>query len=1490
MPQKLGKYEIIEELGRGAMGVVYKARDPFIGRLVALKTITTGLQDQPELLQRFYREAQAAGGLQHPNVVTIYDLGEGDGTPYIAMEFLEGEDLEHIISDQRPIPLSQKIGYIVQAARALEYAHKRGVVHRDIKPANMVALKDGTIKVLDFGIARLVDTSRSQTGLLIGTVNYMSPEQVRGERVDGRSDIFSLGVTLYELLTYERPFQGNNFTAVMLAIISQEPKAINQVNPDIPQDVADIVHKFLKKDVGERYQDLGDFLIDVDAVWKRLQSEAITKMVAESQDLVAKKDLQKARDVLRQAVQIDPGNKTAKTALEKINAELKRTMMQPQAQEHVTKGEGLLKEGKLQEAGQAAEAALKLDSVYAPAQELLKKVQDERGKAELVKEFLKTTKQRLAEGDLTAADQSLKKALELEAGSKEAKDLQKQLNEEKVRREKRKKLLDSMQQARNLWTQQQFEECIQLLTGLQKEFPGEDEVTKLLETVREDEAEQTKHSKLAEAKSLLAAQRFADALNVLTPLVEKYKDDPAVQKLHDHIQQERKIHAQRVRLEREQTALRKLVTEEKYSEAISKGEQLVKEFPEEVELARMVDYARSQQAQIDQARRLKEAVNRVQAIYDKGNWDGVVKAADKELESFPGNQEIRGMLDEARAKIKEKERQEYVEKQIRSIKAAMASENHTGAIDLARQTLAVVKHDTDITQLMQFAQRERDLRDQKKQGEDTLKTIAVLAKDKKFDEAKKALANAEKTQVFNPLDPRVQAIMKAVQEGRALTDAEVQEATEPAPAGTIAGQYVFAPGRAVPTEPDVVKSGAKASAQPMPVTPTPIPVPPPVVTPKPDVKAPAPPAPPVKPPVEEPKKKGKPAVEEPPRKEDLKKAKPAVVEPPRKEPPKVEPPPKKEEPRKEEKKAAPAVEAPPKPKVEEPKPKIEEPKPRVEERPAAKPAAASAVPVPFEAPAEKKSPIVMIAIAAVVVIGLGLGVWKFMGSKPGAGTGLTDAQKQTLTQAQQFYTGRQLDEALAKYKELAATGDADVTSKIGEIEGILAKEKEAMGAADAAFKAKNWPQAQAKYKEVVDLNGPRKGRAESQLQTVTAALTGADPKKLEADAYGRATAAMRSKDWPRAVDLLKGVIGMDGANKSKATGDLQVAENRVTEKRLFDEGAQLQQAGQRDRAKAKFEEVVRMNGDLKRSAETRIGEITGAINAEAVRQAKIKEVEDAIANGRFADARRQLPDIGGDTSALLSRIEQGEQQRYTSLQQRVASARTAKNTAELTDLQSQLNTIAQGGGSKAGEAASLAREIPAYLAEIRKANEDAAAEKIRQAEAAELQAFQAAEAAFSTAVNGKDRGALNGRIRNQMQTIADGRGKYSSQASDYVSNRIPAAVKALMDVPCPTDSFRDPARGGLSQEFKAGDVVPDTQLDAKPAWVSCPMPDITAAIRVGVTVNESGAIEDVKFQAGDQSQLNAVAAALKNWKVNPTPKYKNLGVKTNAAVLLRPAR
>jgi serine/threonine-protein kinase len=280
--QQIGRYEILEEIGRGAMGVVFKGHDPLIGRLIAVKTITAGVAENPALLERFYREARAAGGLQHPNIVTIYELAESGGAPFIAMEYLEGESLEKIIARSPALPLATRLGYVLQTCRALDYAHRRGVIHRDVKPANIVVTRDGAVKVVDFGIARLASASQTQTGTLLGTLAYMSPEQLRGQNAGARSDIWALGVVLYELTAYQRPFTGENHGALLLSILQKEPPPIRQLLPECPVALERVVLKSLRKNDKERYQSMEELLKDLENFNVSLMGRA-PQAAAESQ-------------------------------------------------------------------------------------------------------------------------------------------------------------------------------------------------------------------------------------------------------------------------------------------------------------------------------------------------------------------------------------------------------------------------------------------------------------------------------------------------------------------------------------------------------------------------------------------------------------------------------------------------------------------------------------------------------------------------------------------------------------------------------------------------------------------------------------------------------------------------------------------------------------------------------------------------------------------------------------------------------------------------------------------------------------------------------------------------------------------------------------------------------------------------------------------------------------------------------------------------------
>ena len=257
---RIGRYQILGELGRGAMGVVYRAHDPNIGREVAIKTIHLDMQEG-EAVERFRREAKAAGNLSHPNIVTIYDAGEDNGVFYIAMELLNGETLQQILA-KGGMKIGEMIRIMEQVSAALDYAHARHVVHRDVKPAN-VMISGGHVKVMDFGLAKITSTMATATNRVVGTPSYMSPEQIMGGTIDGRSDVFSLGAMLYEMLAGTRPFRGDNIAVVMFQIMKEDPKPLTEVNPSIPAGLNAVVTRALAKEPIGRYQTCGQLVEDL---------------------------------------------------------------------------------------------------------------------------------------------------------------------------------------------------------------------------------------------------------------------------------------------------------------------------------------------------------------------------------------------------------------------------------------------------------------------------------------------------------------------------------------------------------------------------------------------------------------------------------------------------------------------------------------------------------------------------------------------------------------------------------------------------------------------------------------------------------------------------------------------------------------------------------------------------------------------------------------------------------------------------------------------------------------------------------------------------------------------------------------------------------------------------------------------------------------------------------------------------------------------------
>jgi serine/threonine protein kinase len=276
----IGKYRIIELVGEGAMGVVYRAMDSVLERTVAVKVMNESIARQEDLRKRFLHEAQAAGSLQHPNVVTIYDLGEVDGHLFIAMEFVQGVDLEHLIELGEPLSLQARLDIIIDVLTGLSYAHRRGIVHRDIKPANIRVGDDGRAKIMDFGVAHLASSSMTSTGSILGTPSYMAPEQITEGKTSAATDIFAVGGVLYQVLAQMKPFDAPTLQNLFFKIITEHPRPVSELMPGLPPALDRIVRKAMAKEPAQRYASALDMANDLTNVRSKLSGPSYPASVS----------------------------------------------------------------------------------------------------------------------------------------------------------------------------------------------------------------------------------------------------------------------------------------------------------------------------------------------------------------------------------------------------------------------------------------------------------------------------------------------------------------------------------------------------------------------------------------------------------------------------------------------------------------------------------------------------------------------------------------------------------------------------------------------------------------------------------------------------------------------------------------------------------------------------------------------------------------------------------------------------------------------------------------------------------------------------------------------------------------------------------------------------------------------------------------------------------------------------------------------------------
>ncbi len=1432
--QLLGKYEIIAEIGRGAMGAVYKARDPLIDRLVALKTITGGPSAQSNLLDRFYQEARSAGALQHPNIVTIYELGHEKNTPFIAMEYLEGESLDRIIEQKPVLPLSVKLGYIVRVCDALAYAHQHNVVHRDVKPANMMVTKEGVVKVVDFGIARLTDMSMTQPNMMIGSRAYMSPQLYKGERADARSDIWAVGVSLYELLAFKRPFTGDSEAELMFHIIYEKPEDLMSLSPECTEELAAIVTKMLEKKSEDRYQSMEDLLHAIEPIWKAAQQATVSGLLADCQDLVVAKDLQRAQALLRKALHIDVGNSQAKSMLEKVSVELRRTEILPRLQEHLNRGEGYLKSGQLREAKAEAQAALGLDSKHEPAHKLLAEVEAAAGKAQQLEQKLKLTKQRLAEGALTEAAAALGQALELDDANLQAKELKKQIEEERVRREKRKKLGEILHRVRTLWTELNYEECLTVLAAALQEFPNDPELKKLQESARTDQAEQQKQRQMAEVRRLLGQQNFSEARKILDVLVTEHPHDTAVKNLQNLALQEEQEQKRQKRLESEISGLRSLLGAGKYKQVVTKGEPLLQEYPQEYELKELVNYASGEVAQLEQKRKEEEREKQIQGFLMCERYAEALDTARKAVEEFPKQDAFRKLAAEAEALKKEQDDRERarneMQRRVREINSKINQDKITDAIDLAQQTMETMGPDPNVTQLLQGAEEKRK---KKEVAEQKVSAAEKLVNKGDHAGATQLFNEVMATQIFQSSDPRMQEIKTKIAN---LASGQQAAATKLYPA-------------------------AKTTLQ------------------KPSGPA----------------KKEKPAAAKPPVPGDMTQVSESARNIPAAgfSATQVIRPGDKTDQRKDgavpkrpdsigKDTAARKTEILPGATV------IAGPASRPSVAPTGVPtdsrqigtvAAVSAQPVSPAKPKPSgdflaqvlpilKRPPVLAGIGLAVLVLLALVLWphKTSGGTPSASDAKLKQQAEELWQNRQFDQSEQAWQGLAKIKGPLQN---EAAQQISQIEQKRGDEQRRFTEAESLLNdKKDYAGAQQAFQDVIQMNLWHSEEAARDLEVAKTNLNATDVHKQEQDHFDQGVALYQAKDFEKARKEFRAVLDLNIADSAlKPQADSYLAKIRQTgnDQKIFDTAVQDMKDENWAEARDQFQEVINRKGAQSGDAKKQLPLAEKALQS-------MNAIADSIRTGAFHGAKTQLDSAQQwpkTHDKLLKDLHAAEQQQLDGIKSNAQAAESKSDAAAIQHVQDELHSFE--GRAEEPSILTACKDIEkrlntAYSAAMEKNGDKAA--------------FDTAVQHFEQAKAKKDIELLSHGVSQEFQKIAGGTGIYRENAALYVKTTIPNAIQALTQtggkLVLPALSC-GPGHTGAEIPSVAGSVT-CSQLDANAPlqWIGVPMvdfPDVANkpgklpyALTVSVTVEPNGNVKVDKEGDADKDFLKKVKDASKHWK------------------------
>lgn len=767
IPTRIGRYQVLAELGRGGFGRVYRAFDPSVGRPVAIKVLTEGDAD---VLTRFRNEASVVGNLQHKNIVTVYEYGEHEERPFLVMEYLEGEDLHGIIA-RRSLGLLEKCNIMSQVAEGLDCAHSNGIVHRDVKPANIMVLGDGTVKILDFGIAKVTQSQRTtrltQKGQVVGTVLYMAPEQLSGADSDVLSDIFSYGVVYYELLTGKHPFEAADTRTLMYKLMFEEARPIQGLAPECPEALAQVVMRLLSKNRELRYHSLKDVQFDTEPVRIEVQQERAAKLLVEAQELFDRKELDPAEKMLREVLSLDPANRPARHLRESVQKQLHVQTLRPRIEALARAGEDHALHQRFPEAAESFQEALRLDSGNVEIQGRLEQVRSLLAQKKKAEALVAEAKKQYDRQDLASAYKSVSEALLLDPDNKEAAEWRKLIQELVDRRERERKVDEAITKVEGLLVMGAFDQAIALLTE-SEECAKSAKAQHILQWVRNEKAAQERRSRLkdelAAATGLVRERRFQQAVERLERLSAEFPDNKDVSRLLAYARKELAAEERAGEVERLASKAQRLVEAKKFGPALAVLDEALQRYPGEGMLIRLLANTMSARSVWEREAAIGAALRQCEELRAQKRFAEAMQVAEAALRDHGAEPAVVAIEQQIEQEWKQQKRREAIDKAVANAEALLSQGRPDQALQFLKQASSQYPGEKEWGPLVGRAEQAQRAREQAEAIAQTANEARFLARQHSFSDALLAVKSAlEKW----PGDPTLVSLQQEVLRERA---------------------------------------------------------------------------------------------------------------------------------------------------------------------------------------------------------------------------------------------------------------------------------------------------------------------------------------------------------------------------------------------------------------------------------------------------------------------------------------------------------------------------------------------------------------------------------------------------------------------------------------------------------------------------------------------------------------------------------------------------